>query len=131
VVAQPQRDDAVALHHRGPVVDFALEESLTVRVGARVRHVEPDVEAIGGVDERGIGARARQVERHRPDVDIALTADDVGQRIERARPARDEHDVDALRGDLAGEPRAGSFRRTADHGPRPVPFREVTHGPSP
>jgi hypothetical protein len=59
---QAQRHDAVALHHRNPLVDVEVEELRAVLVGAGVVDQQTDLETFGGRQQFSIRVRSAEVE---------------------------------------------------------------------
>ena len=100
-------------------------------IGARVVDESPTSRPVGRVDEhRSASGPTKSSGTVRASTPASLRIADASA-VERVGPPRHEHDVHALRCDLARERRPGSFRRARHDRPRPVPVSEVAHGPSP
>ncbi len=100
-------------------------------VGTGVVDQKADLEIFGGRDEFTIGVRPAEVEGHGAGLDARVVTDPVGECGERLGAARHEHDVHAVRGDLAREGRTGSLGGPGDDRPRSVTVEEVGHGSHP
>ena len=93
--------------------EVAVEEVLAVRVRAGVVDQQADLEPVGGRDDLVDRVGRRQVDRQRADLDAPLAAQ-RGRLLELVGLAGEQHEVEAVVGELGGErrgPRPPSRRR--------------------
>ena len=125
VMACEHRNNTVALHHPRPFGRVDVEEQGVVVVGTGVVHEEADLQAGSRLGQCFVRGRLAQIDRHHARLDAEPFAYVLRQRLELLEPTRNQHNVQAALGQLAGEGRAGALRRAGDDRPRPVLRRKI------